>query len=154
MASHTKLTILTGPSVGSSITSEVWSILLTMLVATSFIALEGSFIFDASSIMVEQAVSTFFWCFSASSISFLCFISIYSLSFLRFAATLAGFGHLPPFQVCITSLQAIHPGPWHVHATTFFFLFDVFIYQYLGLVGGGGDKTYKIEPPDPITLSK
>ena len=34
----------------------------------------------------------------------------------------------------------------------FFFLFDVFIYLYLGLVGG--DKTYKIEPPDPITLSK
>ena len=33
-----------------------------------------------------------------------------------------------------------------------FFFFDVFIYLYLGLVGG--DKTYKIEPPDPITLSK
>ena len=33
-----------------------------------------------------------------------------------------------------------------------FFLFGVFIYLYLGLVGG--DKTYKIEPPDPITLSK
>ena len=29
----------------------------------------------------------------------------------------------------------------------FFFLFDVFIYLYLGLVGG--DKTYKIEPLDP-----
>ena len=36
--------------------------------------------------------------------------------------------------------------------TQFFFLFDVFIYLYLGLVGG--DKTYKIDPPDPITLSK
>ena len=33
-----------------------------------------------------------------------------------------------------------------------FFLFDVFIYLYLGLVGG--DETYKIEPPDPNTLSK
>ena len=34
----------------------------------------------------------------------------------------------------------------------FFVVFDVFIYLYLGLVRR--DKPYKIEPPDPITLSK
>ena len=34
----------------------------------------------------------------------------------------------------------------------FFFSFRCF---YLPVLGpGGGDKTYKIEPPDPITLSK
>ena len=35
---------------------------------------------------------------------------------------------------------------------TFFCLYNVFIYLYLGLVGG--EKTYKIEPPDPVSLSK
>ena len=32
----------------------------------------------------------------------------------------------------------------------FFGLYNVFINLYLGLVGG--DKTYRVEPPDPATL--
>ena len=41
---------------------------------------------------------------------------------------------------------------WYVTIvkTFFFCLYNVFINLYLGLVGG--EKTYKIEPPDPATL--
>ena len=36
----------------------------------------------------------------------------------------------------------------------FFFVFMKFLFTCTWVWWGGGEKTYKIEPPDPITLSK